>query len=91
MICRRMSISPPWREAGKRGGAACSGPVTQGDFLATIGITERAEQLMKAHPAEAADLLKAAERLIGPDQMGTLFKALAFLPPAVTEAAGFAP
>jgi NADH dehydrogenase [ubiquinone] 1 alpha subcomplex assembly factor 7 len=75
--------------AGTRGGAKVAGPATQGAFLATIGITERAEQLMKAHPAEAADMLKAVERLIGPDQMGTLFKVLAFTP--LAEVAGFAP
>ena len=40
--------------AGKRGGAAVFGPVTQGAFLADLGIAERAEQLMKANPAEAA-------------------------------------
>jgi len=76
--------------AGKRGGAAVFGPITQGGLLAGIGITERAEQLVKAHPAEADDLIQATERLIGPDQMGTLFKALAFLPPAITDVAGFA-
>ena len=77
-------------QAGKRGGASVAGPVTQGAFLASIGITERAEQLMKAHPASAADLLSATERLIGAQQMGTLFKALAFLPPSVSDVAGFA-
>ena len=39
--------------AGKRGGAAVFGPVTQGMFLANIGIAERAEQLMKANPESA--------------------------------------
>jgi NADH dehydrogenase [ubiquinone] 1 alpha subcomplex assembly factor 7 len=77
-------------EAGRRGGASVSGPVTQGAFLASIGITERAEQLIKAHPASAADLVSATERLIGAKQMGTLFKALAFLPPGLSDVAGFA-
>ncbi len=77
--------------AGKRGGANVCGPVTQGMFLATIGIVERAEQLMKSHPAEAESLLAATGRLIGGDQMGTLFKALAFVPPSVGDVAGFAP
>jgi SAM-dependent MidA family methyltransferase len=76
-------------EAGKRGGAPVFGPISQGRFLATIGITDRAEQLMKSHPAEAEDLLKAVERLIGPDQMGTLFQVLAFAP--LSDVAGFAP
>ena len=77
-------------QAGRRGGACVSGPVTQGAFLATIGLVERAEQLMKSHPESAKDILSATERLIGAPQMGTLFKALAFTPPSVTDVAGFA-
>jgi len=75
--------------AGKRGGAAVAGPITQGMFLANLGIAERAEQLMKANPDEARNLLTAVERLIGPDKMGQLFKVLALMPPAVTDVAGF--
>jgi NADH dehydrogenase [ubiquinone] 1 alpha subcomplex assembly factor 7 len=60
-------------------------------FLANIGITERAEQLMKANPESSRDLLAAIERLIGNDQMGQLFKVLAFAPPSITDMAGFAP
>ena len=78
-------------QAGRRGGAAVSGPVTQGLFLANIGIVERAEQLMKANPPASRDLLSATERLIGNDQMGILFKVLAFVPPVVGDVAGFAP
>jgi NADH dehydrogenase [ubiquinone] 1 alpha subcomplex assembly factor 7 len=77
--------------AGKRGGAAVFGPVTQGMFLANIGITERAEQLMKANPENSRDLLSAIERLIGNEQMGILFKVLAFVPPAISDVAGFGP
>ncbi|HKY17770.1 MAG TPA: SAM-dependent methyltransferase [Rhizomicrobium sp.] len=78
-------------QAGRRGGAAVFGPTTQGQFLANIGITERAEQLMKTNPQSAGELLSATERLIGNDQMGRLFKALAFCPSIVTDVAGFAP
>ncbi|HVW74905.1 MAG TPA: SAM-dependent methyltransferase [Rhizomicrobium sp.] len=78
-------------QAGARGGAAVFGPVTQGLFLANIGITERAEQLMKANAGEAQTLLAAVERLIGNDQMGRLFKVLAFAPPSISGMAGFAP
>lgn len=78
-------------QAGKRGGAAVFGPITQGMFLANIGITERAEQLMKTNPASAQDLLTATERLIGNEQMGSLFKALAFVPSSIGGVAGFAP
>ncbi len=78
-------------QAGRRGGAAVFGPSTQGLFLANIGIVERAEQLMQTNPASARDLLAATERLIGSDQMGTLFKALAFVPSPIGNVAGFAP
>ncbi len=78
-------------QAGRRGGANVSGPVTQGMFLANIGIVERAEQLMKANPDNSRDLLTTTERLIGNDQMGTLFKVLAFVPPVISDVAGFPP
>jgi SAM-dependent MidA family methyltransferase len=78
-------------QSGARGGAAVFGPVTQGLFLANIGIVERAEQLMKANADEAQTLLTATERLIGNDQMGKLFKVLAFAPSAISGMAGFAP
>ena len=78
-------------QAGRRGGACVFGPVTQGMFLANIGIVERAEQLMKANPGEAAQLLAAVERLIGNDQMGKLFKVMAFAPPSAQGLAGFPP
>ncbi|HWY64461.1 MAG TPA: hypothetical protein VNX61_04545, partial [Rhizomicrobium sp.] len=78
-------------EAGRRGGAAVFGPVTQGMLLANIGIAERAEQLMQSNPDSAADLLSATERLIGNDQMGKLFKALALVPRTVSDVAGFPP
>jgi SAM-dependent MidA family methyltransferase len=79
------------RQAGKRGGAAVFGPATQGLFLANIGIAERAEQLMKANPENSRDLLSATERLIGNDQMGVLFKAMAFVPSIISDVAGFSP
>jgi len=78
-------------QAGKRGGAAVFGPITQGMFLANIGLVERAEQLMKTNPASAKDLLSATERLIGNDSMGTLFKVLAFVPSVAGGVAGFPP
>jgi NADH dehydrogenase [ubiquinone] 1 alpha subcomplex assembly factor 7 len=78
-------------QAGKRGGAGVFGPISQGMFLAYIGLVERAEQLMKTNPASAQDLLAAVERLIGNDAMGTLFKAMAFVPQIVGGVAGFAP
>lgn len=77
--------------AARRGGAGIAGPTSQGEFLAHLGMAERAEQLMRANPAEAQSLYKAVERLMGPEQMGLLFRALAILPPGQDEAPGFAP
>ncbi len=76
-------------EAARHGGAAVYGPRGQGEFLADLGITGRAEQLMKTNPAAAQNLFAAVERLIGPDQMGNLFKAMAFLPPSAAKPPGF--
>ncbi len=75
--------------AARRGGAAVSGPDSQGEFLARLGLVERAEQLMKSNPSDARDLLLAVERLIGPEKMGTLFKALAIMPPSAAPPPGF--
>ncbi len=59
-------------------GAAVHGPVGQGVFLQTLGIAARAERLrLTATPTQAAQLDNALHRLIAPDAMGTLVKALA--------------
>lgn len=59
-------------------GAATFGPVSQADFLRRLGLLQRAETL-KARASEpqrrAIDVTLA--RLIGPDQMGTLFRVMA--------------
>jgi len=76
-------------EAARRGGASVTGPATQGEFLVHLGIVERAEQLMKSNPASSRDLLLAIERLIAPEKMGTLFKALAIMPASAAPPPGF--
>jgi NADH dehydrogenase [ubiquinone] 1 alpha subcomplex assembly factor 7 len=54
------------------------GPVGQGEFLQRLGITQRAETLKaRAGEAERHAIDAALARLIGPDQMGTLFRVLA--------------
>lgn len=58
------------------------GPVTQGDFLRTLGIEMRAEQLMQRANADQRRAIESAcRRLIDSAEMGTLFKALAFCHP----------
>ena len=60
-------------QAARKGGAAVFGPVAQGSFLRRLGIAERAARLN----APAADL----QRLVDPQAMGAVFKALALVAP----------
>jgi NADH dehydrogenase [ubiquinone] 1 alpha subcomplex assembly factor 7 len=54
------------------------GPVGQGDFLKRLGILHRAELLRaRASPAQRHAIDAGLERLIAPDQMGTLFRVMA--------------
>ena len=56
------------------------GPITQGRFLASMGIVERVVGLIedeKTTDEEAEDLYSALERLIAPEQMGERYKVLA--------------
>jgi SAM-dependent MidA family methyltransferase len=76
-------------QAGRRGGAAVFGPQNQGDFLVDVGIGRRAEKLMASNPQSAQTLVAGVERLIAPDQMGVLFKALALMPDAAPKPPGF--
>ena len=66
------------------------GPVPQGAFLASLGIEARAEQLRRANPAGAAQLMAALARLTAAGQMGLLFKAMALTAPHWPDPAGFA-
>lgn len=70
-------------------GAAVFGPTPQGAFLEDIGIVRRFEQLAARNTHAAKDLWPQLDRLVNPDQMGTLFKALAVLPRAVPNPPGF--
>jgi SAM-dependent MidA family methyltransferase len=76
-------------EAGRRGGAGVHGPLAQGALLATLGIAARAQSLAARNPASLPDLTAALTRLTGAEAMGTLFKAMAFLPGAAVTAPGF--
>lgn len=68
-------------------GGACTvdGPVTQAEFLGSLGIVERASRLMAANPAKAGEIEAGVARLIAPNAMGSRFKAIgirsAGLPP----------
>ncbi len=74
----------------RESGALAFGPVTQGALLTRLGIEIRRRQLVKkAAPAQAQAIEAAIGRLIGPQEMGTLFKALAVLPAGAQTPPGF--
>jgi SAM-dependent MidA family methyltransferase len=76
-------------EAARHGGATVFGPRPQGEFLTALGIGARTKQLMQANRAEAEAIASAVARLTAPAQMGTLFQAMAFLPPSAPPPPGF--
>jgi NADH dehydrogenase [ubiquinone] 1 alpha subcomplex assembly factor 7 len=58
--------------------APAFGPVSQADFLCRLGLVQRAQTLKaRATEAQRAAIDAALARLIGADQMGTLFRVLA--------------
>jgi SAM-dependent MidA family methyltransferase len=58
-------------------GLAADGPITQAEFLGSLGIAERAARLMAANPDQAGEIETAAQRLMSPTGMGELFKVMA--------------
>ena len=75
--------------AAQRGGAVSHGPVAQGEFLAGLGIRDRMTKLQRQNPERREEIAIAVDRLIDPDQMGTLFKVLAILPEGAPKPPGF--
>lgn len=70
-------------EAARRTGFAVDGPMVQAEFLGALGLAIRASRLMSANPADAAAIELAAQRLVAPTGMGSLFKVLALRTPAL--------
>ena len=79
-------------EAAQAAGARVHGPVEQGTWLKRLGIEVRAA-VLGAHVSETqrADIAAAVHRLTGtgPDQMGALFKVMAFSAPGIEQLPGF--
>ena len=76
--------------AARRAGAGAFGPVPQGVFLRALGIEQRAARLRQGTSAEQRRAIDdALRRLIGVDEMGMLFKALAIAHPALGVPPGF--
>ena len=83
---------PALAAAAREGGAAVFGPIPQGMLLARLGLPARIDRLTAGLPAPRAAVLRAgARRLLAPERMGVLFKALALCHPASPPPPGFAP
>jgi len=77
-------------ETARRGGTQVHGPTTQGAFLWRLGIAQRAARLkQRATAQQARDIDAALARLTAPEQMGELFKVLAFGHPDLGPLPGF--
>jgi NADH dehydrogenase [ubiquinone] 1 alpha subcomplex assembly factor 7 len=76
-------------QVAKAAGAAAHGPLPQGVLLQRLGLATRAAMLAQARPRLARDILSGAERLLAPERMGRLFKALAVCDPALGIPPGF--
>jgi SAM-dependent MidA family methyltransferase len=74
---------PAVMEAAQAEGAAAA-VITQGEFLARLGIGERAEALVRARPDRSAVIGRQLNRLVGTDQMGELFKACCIYAPGLS-------
>ena len=75
--------------AALQAGASVTPLVTQGDWLTRLGIASRAQRLAAANPDRSKDIASALVRLTAPDQMGDLFKVMAFHHPDWPIPAGF--
>lgn len=69
--------------------AQAFGPVTQRDLLGRLGLDSRATSLAAQHPERADALLGERNRLMGEDEMGHLFKAIAVTGGGWPEPEGF--
>jgi NADH dehydrogenase [ubiquinone] 1 alpha subcomplex assembly factor 7 len=79
-------------EAARSGGAEVYGPVPQTRLLTALGVVERAAALReRAAPSQRQALDRDVERLLDPDGMGTLFKAVALVSPGLPAPPGFDP
>jgi SAM-dependent MidA family methyltransferase len=74
---------PAFARAARAAGAATSAIRTQAAFLRDLGIEARAAALARARPDRAEVVARQLERLVGPDQMGELFKAVVIHTPGL--------
>jgi SAM-dependent MidA family methyltransferase len=77
-------------EAARAEGAAAHPLTTQGALLERLGVTSRASTLARAAPDRQGEIETAWRRLCAPEEMGTLFNALAITAPGWPVPGGFA-
>jgi SAM-dependent MidA family methyltransferase len=70
-------------------GVGVAGPRGQGEWLLAMGIGPRADALARTAPGRAAEIEAARDRLVSPDEMGSLFKTLALVAPSWPQPEGF--
>ena len=75
--------------AARAAGATVTRLATQGTWLTSLGIAQRAQSLTTANPDRAETIASALTRLTAPDQMGDLFKVMAIHHPDWPIPAGF--
>jgi SAM-dependent MidA family methyltransferase len=80
---------PAVAEAARAAGAGVFGPLPQGVVLQRLGLVTRAAMLAQARPRLAREILSGAERLVAPEGMGRLFKALVLCDPRLGPPPGF--
>jgi len=70
-------------QLARQAGLAVQKLATQGEFLTRLGIDQRCAALSAANPDRAEELAGARDRLVGPAQMGELFKAFCAASPGL--------
>jgi len=75
--------------AASETGAKVTATADQGEWLGRIGIEARAKALSSANPERRNEIEAALHRLAAPEEMGTLFKAIAIHSPEWPSPAGF--
>lgn len=75
--------------AANDAGANVTATACQGEWLGRVGIEARAEALSSANPERRPEIEAALHRLVAPEDMGTLFKAIAIHSPQWPSPAGF--
>lgn len=76
-------------EAFATGSMTVDGPVTQAEFLGSLGIMQRASRLMDKNPTKAPLIEAGVARLMSPTGMGSRFKAIGLRSPHLPPLPGF--